>query len=276
MSPTASLEMTSNVVESPDEILQIRIHGPEAGPILIFLPGIHGDWTLVTPFRAQISRSLRFVEFTYPRTLEWTLHDYAKHIIDALAAHEITHGWLLGESFGSQVVWAICDLLQCGPQPPPFKIEGIILAGGFAAYPMKRLARRLESMRSRTPGRGSLPLMYIYAILLRVRFRGSLEARQAAAEFLARRTLLDAQAIHHRLRLLIACDPAPVIATVKAPVFYLSGLLDPIVPWFLVRKQLRRVSPSYRETKIIPTADHNVLGTAPVASARQILNWLNV
>ena len=259
----------------PPEILQIRISGPPSGPNLIYLPGIHGDWTLVTPFRLRISRSVRFVEFTYPRTLEWSLSDYAENLLAELSRSGITGGWLLAESFGSQLAWALCEALQGGPQPAPFRLEGIILAGGFTEYPMKRVARMVEALRSKSPRQGAGWLMWLYATLLKVRFRGSPDARMAAKEFLARRTPRDSEAILHRLRLLIGYDPASAIAALEAPVFYLSGLFDPIVPWFLVRHQLRRVSPSFQEAKIILTGDHNVLGTAPAGAERQILKWIN-
>jgi len=63
-----------------EERLRIRIHGDVGKPTLIYLPGLHGDWTLVTRFRLAIQDRYRFVEFTYPRTLEWSLEDYAEAI----------------------------------------------------------------------------------------------------------------------------------------------------------------------------------------------------
>jgi len=59
------------------------------------------------------------------------------------------------------------------------------------------------------------------------------------------------------------------------PVCYLSGWLDPIVPWPLVRRWLRKNCPGLRDTKIIFSADHNILGTAPEVAARQVLYWIN-
>ena len=76
----------------PEE-LQVRIHGDAALPTLIYLPGIHGDWTLVGDFRRQLAGTVRFVEFTYPRTLIWSLDDYAAAIESALAQNGITAGW---------------------------------------------------------------------------------------------------------------------------------------------------------------------------------------
>jgi len=98
------------------EELQLRIHGDVSLPTLIYLPGLHGDWTLIGSFRKNIVGRARFVEITYPRTLTWSLDDYAATIEAALAHNGITRGWLLGESYGSQVLWALV-----GRAPVPAK-----------------------------------------------------------------------------------------------------------------------------------------------------------
>jgi len=59
------------------------------------------------------------------------------------------------------------------------------------------------------------------------------------------------------------------------PVFYLAGLVDPLVPWCYVRWWLRRNCPGYRGGKTMWRADHNVLGTAPQKSAEQVLAWIS-
>src|SRR5215471_9437798 len=121
------------------EELQIRIHGDASRPTLVYLPGLHGDWTLVGSFREALGGRVRFVEFTYPRTLTWSLEDYARAIEEALAKNGISTGWLLGESYGSQLVW---PMLAHGR----FRVEGIVLAGGFARHPIGwgvRLAEKI-------------------------------------------------------------------------------------------------------------------------------------
>jgi hypothetical protein len=66
------------------EELQVRIQGDSQLPTLIYLPGMHGDWTLIGKFRKELEGRVRFVEFTYPRTLKWSLDDYATKIEAAL------------------------------------------------------------------------------------------------------------------------------------------------------------------------------------------------
>src|ERR1035441_5537603 len=112
------------------EEMQIRIHDADVLPTLVYLPGLHGDWTLVGNFRRQLAGKMRFVEFTYPRTLTWSLDDYAAAVENALAQNGVRHGWLLGESFGSQIVW---PLVARGK----FSVRGIVLAGGFAKHPLR-------------------------------------------------------------------------------------------------------------------------------------------
>lgn len=94
------------------ETIQLRSHHDAARPTLIFLPGLHGDWTLVTGFRLALAGRARWVEFTYPRTLTWSLTDYAQAVAEALVAHGVARGWVLAESFSSQVAW---ELLGCCP-----------------------------------------------------------------------------------------------------------------------------------------------------------------
>ena len=65
--------------------LQMRSHGEAERPTLIYLPGLHGDWTLVSSFRGALGNRVRFVEFTYPRTVTWSLEDHARAVLDKLA-----------------------------------------------------------------------------------------------------------------------------------------------------------------------------------------------
>lgn len=267
------------------ERLQIRIHGEASQPTLIYLPGLHGDWTLVTSFRIALAGRVRFVEITYPRTLEWSLEDYAHAISTALIEKGVTSGWLLGESFGSQIVWPMVE--ECGsisaqnrggsgtpPSRTAFQIQGVILAGGFVRHPLLwavRLAARCTRGVSLT---WLTRLLFWYAKFARFRHRRAPETLVDIAEFVARRTELDKQAAVHRLNLISKTDLRPIAAKTRLPVFYLTGFFDPIVPWPLVRPWLRRCCPGWRGGGIVFTADHNVLGTAPRAAAETVLEWM--
>jgi len=249
------------------EELQLRVQGDPSLPTLVYLPGLHGDWTLIGRFRQALRSRVRFVEITYPRTLTWTLEDYAGGVEKALAEHDINRVWLLGESFSSQVVWPLLSRKR-------LQIEGVILAGGFVRHPVTWAVRIAE----RLAGALSLGLitriLFGYARLARIRHRGSPETLRSIQEFIDRRTRLDQQAAQHRLHLLARNDPCEIARNTSVPIYAISGLFDPIVPWFWVRRWLRKHCPALREYKVVRSADHNVLGTAADIAADQVVSWI--
>lgn len=249
------------------EQLQIRIHGDPSRPTLIYLPGLHGNWAFTGDFRRLLADRVRFVELAYPPTLTWSLDDYAAGVERTLAEQGITGGWLLGESFSSQVVWPLIARNQ-------FQIEGVILAGGFVRHPMRwavRLAKRVA---------GDISLSLItrillgYAKLARFRFRRSPETLAGIHDFVAHLTDLDRHAAKHRLHLVLESDPCSIARKANVPIYGLTGLIDPIVPWLWPRRWLRKHCPGLREYRIIWRADHNVLGTAPQTAADQVVKWM--
>ena len=251
-----------------EDELQIRAQGDPSQPTLIYLPGLHGDWTLIPSFKRALGDRARFVEVTYPRTLTWSLDDYAAGIEAGLAEKGITRGWLLGESFGSQIVW---PMIARGK----FQIEGIILAGGFVKHPIRAAVRFAEKCGRGIPLRWLIWIMFTYAKIARYRYRHSPETRASIQEFIARRSSeLDRQAAVYRLQLLAASDFRHVVKSTRIPIRAITGALDPIVPWFFVRSWFRRYCPALREYKIMWHADHNVLSTAAQASADQVVKWM--
>jgi pimeloyl-ACP methyl ester carboxylesterase len=257
-----------------EEEIQLRIHGAAGLPTLIYLPGLHGDWTLVASFRAAVKDSLRFVEFTYPRTVTWSLEDYARAVIETLNANDIHSGWLLGESFSSQVAWKIVELTT-DKAAMEFSPSSVVLVGGFTRYPILAGVRLVRAINRMMPASLMRIALSIYAAYARLRHRGAPETRANIDEFIARRTEPDRQAILHRYGLILTSNAAAVASQCSLPVYYLSGFVDPVVPWLFVLPSLRRKCPGFRGSRIIFNADHNVLGTAPKKSAEQILRWIN-
>ena len=249
------------------EELQLRIYGGASLPTLIYLPGLHGDWTLIGGFRHALSDKVRFVEITYPRTFTWSLDDYAAAVEAALMKNSITSGWLLGESFSSQVIWSMVARGK-------FPARGVILAGGFVKYPMRRAICLTEKITARISTRLLVWVIFGYARVARFRYRHSPQILASLDEFIARRTELDRRAAQHRLRLVAENDPRPIVRQIKLPVFGLSGFFDPIVPWPRVRHWLRKNCPAWRDYRVILRADHNVLSTAPHQAARHVLRWI--
>jgi pimeloyl-ACP methyl ester carboxylesterase len=253
--------------------VQLRIHGSPALPTLIYLPGMHGDWTLVASFRAAVQGKVRFVEITYPRTTTWTLDDYATGIERQLQADGVTEGWLIGESFGSQPAWAMIRRVQ--QQQSSLRIRGLILAGGFVKHPWPWGAKLLQFVSRNMPGFLLQVVLETYAGYARFRHRHAPETRSEIKSFVTnRRHPDDSPAMERRYELIVQEDLRSTARNCALPVHQLAGLIDPIVPAPLVRRWLRQNCPGFKGAVTLLSADHNVLATAPKKSAALVLQWM--
>ena len=258
-----------------DEI-EIRVHGDATLPTLIYLPGLHGDWTLIAGFRAAVQRHVRLVEFTYPRTTTWSLADYGNAVKEKLAEHQIDTGWLLGESFGSQVVWALLQRLQIPSQSDQgFQPTGVILTGGFARHPVMAEVVLARWFHRIAPNRFVGSFLAAYARYVRFRHPSPPEFKESICEFSRRRCAPgDREAILHRYSLIQTADFRSFVRDFRLPAYCLSGWIDPVVPWPLTLRWFRRNCPGFRDAKVFGWADHNALGTRPDAAARTIFGWI--
>lgn len=255
--------------------IRVRVHGSPALPTVIYLPGMHGDWTLVPSFRQALAGKVRFVEMEYPRTTAWAVPDYAREIEKALGAAGITEGWLIGESFGSQPAWVMLDNQQRGESALQF--HGLILAGGFIKHPWPWGARLLHWVSGMIPNSAMHGLLWLYSKYAHLRHRDAPETLASVQEFAANRFAPgDKAALRHRYVLIAESDVRPCAMTIRLPVFHLAGLIDPLVPGPLVKFWLRRHCPGFQESRTILSADHNVLGSAPKKSAEVVLRWLGL
>jgi pimeloyl-ACP methyl ester carboxylesterase len=264
------------------EELQLRIFGDTALPALVYLPGLHGDWTLVTGFRLALASRARFVEITYPRSLEWSLADYVDAIESSLLTRGIDRGWLLAESWGSQPAWGLIERTleskdkSAGGGRDCFGVEGLVLAAGFVKHPWEWGPTALHWIGRHTSPKWYQLELKIHGWYARTRHRHAPESLESLKEFAARRTEFDRQCMRRRLDLLAAYDPRPTAQRTHLPVHYLAGLFDPLVPWVLVRRWLRKNCPGYRGGKTFWLGDHNVLSTAPECTADLVLKWMKV
>ena len=256
-----------------EHAIQARTHGPEAGLALIYLPGLHGDWTLVSSFREAVRDKVRFVEFAYPCRTDWSLDDYAQAVVEELLAQGVTRGWILAESFSSQVAWKILERRERGQSS--FEPLGLILAGGFVRHPIIWGVHLFRFAQRNIPWPCYRLMLRFYARYARLRHRHAPETFASIDEFVRRRTREDNLAIASRYPLIARADFRELTRRTTLPVFALSGCFDPIVPWPLVHPWLRRNCPGFRARRIILNADHNVLGTTPQKSAEQILRWMS-
>lgn len=257
------------------ERIEVFIEGAETLPNLVYLPGTQGDWTLTAPLRAALAGNVRFVALAYPRTTCWSLTEYAVGVMEALEKHGIHEAWVLAESFGSQVLW---EFLRIAPnRPQPFSIKGVILAGGFARYPVRSAARITRFVIGITPLWLWRRELKIFSRLARFRWRKNAEFAGGIDAFLQARLVPgDREAMQHRLRLIIDNDPRAMAQTATIPLCLLTGLWDIVVPWHLVLPWFRKSCPALRDRHIIGNAGHIVLLSASEKSARQIESWMGV
>ncbi len=261
--------MLERAVTVGGEELRMRIHGGADRPLLVYLPGLHGDWTLIPSYRKALEGQVRFVEFTYPRSRKWHLKEYGEAIELALKNEGMTHGWILGESFGSQVTWA---LLERGW----FQPDGIILAGGFVKYPIMPMVRMAKILNRITPWSAWRVLAWAYAKYAAFRYRNAPENLATLGEFLIRRTQDDLSAAAFRLDLILESDPRHVAASVRCPVHFLAGFWDIIVPCRLSQGWLKQHVPTYKGSETVFGSDHTVLANAPAESAQKTRRWMNL
>lgn len=245
------------------------MHGDPHGHVLVYLPGLHGDFTLIRSFRERILPSTAFVEFAYPVDGNPSLRELADAIHDALEHLQVGDVTLLAESFGSQVAWAMIARPR-----ETIRYRRLILSGGFVQYPWLggvHLARAMVT----TVGPGANLLLESFPLYGRLLY----EPRPGLAHDLScfvesRSRIEDRQAIHHRLGLITTADFRPVAARTTLPVHHLTGVFDPIVPWYPVQRWLQRHCPGYQGTVRFHTSDHAVLVSRPTAAARLIKSWM--
>lgn len=258
-----------------EERLQLRVHGSPSLPTLIHLPGLHGDWTLLGPFRTALNGRARFVESTYPRRLDWSLDDYAGAIETGLLEQGITSGWILGESFSSLVAWQFLARQRAPDHAAAFHVSGLILVGGFVRHPWPWAVRFAHSTSRIVSLKLLRILCRLYSRAARRRCCDCPEAVAELDEFVARRTNEpDRQVMTCRYTLIAQGDPRPIARHTPLPVHQLTGAWDPIVPWWQIRPWLRRHCPGYRTSRVIWSGGHNVLLSAPRESADQIMAWV--
>ncbi len=220
----------------------MRVYGDASLPTLIYLPGMHGDWTLISGFRAAVAGKVRFVEMTYPRTLTWSLDDHAAAIEEALSQKR-HHQRLaprrilrLSTHVGHARSWKI-------------KAKGAILAGGFVRHTGHRFMRLIEKIAGRISWALFVKIVFGYAKFARFRYRRSPETVASLDEFIARRSPLDKQAAQYRLHLIARNDPGLAAKKTKVPIYAVSGFWDPLVPWPMVRRWLKRIVPPFASSK---------------------------
>ena len=200
--------------------------GDPSAPVIVYLPGVHGDWTPQVGARPIISRDFHFVETAYPRVEHWTIEDYALALTELLDALEIESAHLVGESFGSLVAW------QFGIANP-HRVRSFTLVGGFSRPPRFRVAAAAAVALKSLPTRLLESGIDVY-VAGKTAAGEHREIFQAGA-YPAARTLRGRRATANRMSIIQKAEFRDQLKEVRFPVRYLGGARDVIVP---VRREI--------------------------------------
>lgn len=257
-------------------LLSASVQGDPGGPVLVYLPGVHGDDTLLGSFRAQVGDDIRLVTFTYPLSTSVNLPDLAAVVWTQLRSLTDQPVWLLAESFGSQVAWAMLSQVRSAPNTA-LPVQGVILAGGFVRHPWPWAVAAVRWLLGSLSPRVIRVFFRIYPWWARFAYRNAPEILAALPEFVGRRREpADQAAMLHRLLLIELADLRQVARETRLPVYQLTGLWDPVVPWPWVRNWLRHDCPGWKESVVITGADHVVLGTGTAPAVAAVRRWLGL
>ena len=242
--------------------------GNQDAPPIVYLPGVHGDWTPQVAARPLIGRDYHFVETAYPRIETWSIDDYGRALNNLLDELGIEAAHVVGESFGSLVGW------QFGIANPG-RVRSFTLVGGFAQPPRFRIAAAAAAALTTLP-----------TALLESSIDFYVSGKSALGEFRemfelgaypATRTEQGRRATANRMRIIQASDFSDQLAQVEFPVRYLGGAKDIVVP---VRREIATL-----EAKLPPHCDfqsellrgtpHAMIASHPEQTVDRISRWVN-
>ncbi|MCL5271004.1 MAG: alpha/beta hydrolase [bacterium] len=261
------LDTAMDLVVRPAECMSEH----SGAPTVVYLPGVHGDWTPLGWLRPHLARATRLVETAYPRQAEWTLVDHAASLARLIGRLDGRPVHVLAESFGSLVGWQFAlDYPGCA--------ASLILAGGFTRPPHPFQVGAARAGLRLVPRRVFEKGMDLY--LARVAHYAGAPVPGldgATPPFAAVRGRRGRRALMNRLRLIQHADFRGRLNEIGMPVAYLGGAADRIVP---VREEVavleRVLAPVCRfRSRIIPGAPHPILPACAREAARFVMEWIN-
>lgn len=249
-----------------EDALIFREIGDASAPPLIYLPGVHGDWTPQAAARPMLSANFRLVELTYPKQPTWNVGYYVAALQQLMDGLDIKSAHLVAESFGSVIAW------QFGLELPK-RIRSLILVGGFCQPPGNR---RLSIGRL---GLSLLPTPLFEAgvdryVSMRER-QGRLKPEDGSAAYSSVRSDIGRRATVRRLELIQSRDYQSNLHAISFPVRYIGGERDVTVP---VRREIQTLENSLPQeadfkSRVIPKGPHMIISSHPDETAGQIIAW---
>ena len=239
---------------------------PRAAPIL-YLPGVHGDWTAQAEVRSRLSEEFYFVETAYPRVSNWSINDYACAVNRLLNHLGIDSPHVVGESFGSLVGW------QFGMESPN-RVQSFTLIGGFTRPPRFRVAAAAAAALKTVPT--GLLEWGIDSYVARKSGLGERRETFDMGAYPATRTQRGRLAAANRMAIIQATDFRDRLSQVRFPVRYLGGSNDIVVP---VRREidtlLAHLPPNCDfQGELLTRAPHTIIASHPEQTVNHLSRWI--
>lgn len=249
--------------------LLYQVSGREELPPLVYLPGVHGDWTPLVSARPLLSDGLRLVEVAYPRVDHWSLEDFGEALDALLDRLGLQSVHLVGESFGSLVAW------QFGLTHSE-RVRSLILVGGFAQPPSFRRAALARRALMLTPTFLLERGIDVYVSYKNRRGEQRPPPSEGVMSYAAVRTTRGRRATANRMRIIQRTDFRPHLHRVVVPVRYIGGENDRVVP---VQRQLETLERHLPEScdfqsRLLAGAGHVIIASHPGQATRHITDWV--
>lgn len=249
--------------------LIFRESGNASNPPLIYLPGVHGDWTPQAVASPMLSANFRLVELTYPKQPAWNVGHYVAALQELMDELDIASAHIVAESFGSIIGWQFgLELAE--------RVHSLILVGGFCQPPGNL------RMSIGTLGLSALPTgLFEAGVDLYVSLRenqGRLEhplSEDSPPAYSSVRSEEGKRATVRRLELIQESDYRDNLHAISFPVRYIGGERDVIVP---VRREIQTLMDSLPaeadfKSRVIPGGPHMIVSSHPEETAGQIIEW---
>jgi 3-oxoadipate enol-lactonase len=242
--------------------------GDPSSPAILFLPGVHGDWTPQTRARSELIQDFHLVETAYPRVKHWAIADFARSLNALLDHLGIESAHIVGESFGSLVGW------QFGVEYPD-RVKSFTLLGGFSRPPRFRVAAAAATALKRLPTGVLESGIDLYVAGKSV--IGEHREKFDTGAYPATRTPSGRLATANRMSIIQATDFREHLAKIDFPVRYLGGANDIVVP---VRREIstlmEHLPPECEfQGELIKGAPHPIIASHPEQTAQQLSHWVH-
>lgn len=261
--------MRGEEAETAGAELVYRVRGGDGAVPVVYLPGVHGDWTPQAAASQLLAGTFRLVEISYPKEPLWRMGDYASALVALLDRLEIESAHVVAESFGSLVGWEFALEHQS-------RVRSMVIVGGFCQPPGPRKVLFAKWGLSVLPT--GLFERGVNAYVAIRKHQGKLEHPEMEVDlpYSAVRTDLGRTATVSRFELICTSDYRLHLHEVSFPVRYIGGDSDLIVP---VRREIRTLGELLPEevgfqSRLIADAPHMIISSHPVETVEQITDWI--